>query len=51
MSTYHILYNRLSRSDTGELEGYLGGEHYIDLDVLNRGITLDDITIGGSQNR
>ena len=38
-------------SDTGELEGYLGGEHYIDLDVLNRGITLDDITIGGSQNR
>ena len=36
-------------SDTGELEGYLGGEHYIDLDVLNRGITLDDITIGGSR--
>lgn len=38
-------------SDTGELEGYLGGEHYIDLDVLNRGITLDEIMIGGSQNR
>ena len=38
-------------SDTGELEGYLGGERYIDLDVLNRGITLDEITIGGSKDR
>ena len=37
--------------DTGELEGYTGGERYIDLDVLHRGMDIDEITIGGSQNR
>ena len=36
--------------DTGELEGYYGGERYIDLDVLHRGKEIDEITIGGSQN-
>jgi GH25 family lysozyme M1 (1,4-beta-N-acetylmuramidase) len=36
--------------DTGELEGYTGGERYIDLDVLHRGLDIDEITIGGSQN-
>lgn len=37
--------------DTGELEGYEGGERYIDLDVLKRGENLEEITIEYSQNR
>ena len=31
--------------DTGELEGYEGGERYIDLNVLNRGIRIEDLVI------
>ncbi len=31
--------------DTGELEGYEGGERYIDLNVLNRGIRIEDLLI------
>lgn len=34
-------------SDTGELDGYEGGEHYIDLDVLNRGADLKELTAEG----
>ena len=30
-------------SDTGELEGYGGGERYIDLDVLKRGTDLKEL--------
>ena len=31
--------------DIGELDGYSGGEKYIDLDVLNRDRTLEEITV------
>ncbi len=31
--------------DRGELEGYKGGEKYIDLDVLNPGKSLDDLVV------
>ena len=31
--------------DRGELQGYVGGEKYIDLDVLNSRINLDDLRI------
>lgn len=31
--------------DTGELEGYTGGEHYIDLDVLHRGLDLKELKV------
>lgn len=33
--------------DTGELYGYEGGEHYIDLDVLRRGVDLKELTAEG----
>lgn len=36
--------------DRGELEGYSGGEKYIDLDVLNPGKNLDDIIVKESKN-
>ena len=32
-------------SDRGELNGYSGGEKYIDLNILNTGKSLSDITI------
>ena len=32
--------------DTGELEGYEGGEQYIDLDVLHRGTELKSLYVG-----
>ena len=32
--------------DTGELEGYEGGEQYIDLDVLHRGTELTSLYVG-----
>lgn len=32
--------------DTAELEGYAGGERCIDLNVLNRGRSLEDLTTG-----
>lgn len=35
--------------DRGELEGYSGGEKYIDLDVLNPGKSLDELMVGGSK--
>ena len=34
-------------SDTGELYGYEGGEQYIDLDVLKRGVDLKELTAEG----
>ena len=34
--------------DTGELEGYAGGERFIDLDVLRRGISLETLTVSES---
>lgn len=35
--------------DTGELEGYEGGEQYIDLDVLHRGTELTSLYVGETQ--
>lgn len=35
--------------DTGELEGYEGGEQYIDLDVLHRGTELTSLYAGETQ--
>ena len=35
--------------DTGELEGYEGGEQYIDLDVLDRGTELTSLYVGETQ--
>ncbi len=32
--------------DTAELEGYEGGERFIDLDVLKRGSSLQELTVG-----
>ncbi len=32
-------------SDRGELDGYSGGERYIDLDVLRRGVAMEDLTV------
>ena len=34
--------------DTGELDGYKGGERFIDLDVLRRGTDLEALTVGES---
>ena len=31
--------------DTGELDGYWGGEHYIDLDVLSRDVDLAELMV------
>ena len=33
--------------DTGELDGYEGGEHYIDLDVLSKKADLKELTVEG----
>lgn len=32
--------------DTAELEGYEGGERFIDLDVLKRGSSLQELMVG-----
>ena len=37
-----VIWQYLNR---GELEGYSGGERYMDLNVLNRGTDLEDLTV------
>ena len=37
--------------DTAELEGYEGGERYIDLNVLRRGIDIEDLTVRQSRKK
>jgi len=32
-------------SDTTQLEGYSGGEKYIDMNVLSKDVTLEDLTV------